>query len=84
MNTVSYHPHSGIEAHQDPDDARTHTLPRHFGGHMLAFEDAIYRWERPSVRERLEMPASPQYRGARSLPASRYCFVSRLTATRGS
>ena len=43
MNTAAYHTHAPIEAHQVPDDARIHTLPRHFGQHMLTVEDAVYR-----------------------------------------
>ena len=46
MNTVAYHPHALIHAHKVPDDARIHILPRHFGRHMLAVEDAVYRWMR--------------------------------------
>ncbi len=46
MNTVAYQPHAPIEAHKVPDDARIHTLPLHFGQHMLTVENAVYRWMR--------------------------------------
>lgn len=46
MNTAAYHPHVPIEAHKVPDEARIHTLPRHFGRHMLTVEDAVYCWMR--------------------------------------
>ena len=46
MNTAAYQTHAPIGAQQVPDDARIHTLPRHFGWHMLAVEDAAYRWMR--------------------------------------
>ena len=46
MNIAAYHPRAPIEAHKVPDDARIHTLPHHFGRHMLAVHDAVYRWMR--------------------------------------
>lgn len=46
MNTADYHAHAPIEAQKVADDARIHTLPHHFGRHMLIVEDAVYRWMR--------------------------------------
>ncbi len=46
MNTAAYHAHAPIEAQKVADDARIHTLPHHFGRHMLIVEDAVYRWMR--------------------------------------
>ena len=51
MITAAYHTHAPIEAHQVPDDARMHALPRHFGRHMLTVEDAVYRWMRQLAPE---------------------------------
>ena len=51
MNTVAYHPRAPIEAQQVPDDTRIHTLPRHFGQHMLIVEDAVYCWMRRLASE---------------------------------
>ena len=44
MNAAAYPTHAPIEARQVPDDARIHTLPRHFGRHMLAVENTVYGW----------------------------------------
>ena len=49
--TAAYHTHAPIEARQVSDDARIHSLPHHFGRHMLTVEDAVYRWMRRLVPE---------------------------------
>jgi antirestriction protein len=51
MNTSPHLAARPIQAHQVPDEARIETLPRHFGRHMLAVEDAVYRFMRQLAKD---------------------------------
>jgi hypothetical protein len=61
MTTAAYYAHAPVEAQKVADDARIHTLPHHFGRHMLIVEDAVYRW-----MHRL----APEYSGATGISTS--------------
>ena len=87
MNTAAYHPQAPIEAHEVPDDARIHTLPRHFGQYMftvgMPFTGGCVAWRRSTLAGTGISTSFQTVASTWPLSASPCCFASRAMAMKG-